>query len=126
MTNDNDNLPFRMGTVTYNAAKDWDMETLRRILHAGGASGTELVEAHLHGLEPSLNASQREEVKRRCRDAGLRIWALGSICEFHSPEPALVRRNVDTCAQFVQLAHDLGAQGVKVRPNGFPDGVEHA
>jgi sugar phosphate isomerase/epimerase len=35
----------------------------------------------------------------------------------------VVERNIETCKRFVQLAADLGAKGVKVRPNGLPKGV---
>ena len=58
--------------------------------------------------------------KGRAADAGLVIWSLGTVCEFQSPDAAVVRQNVQSCREFVQLAQDLGARGVKVRPNGFP------
>ena len=53
----------------------------------------------------------------------MELWGLGSVCEFHSPDAAVVARNIETCKQFLQLAHDVGARGVKVRPNGLPKGV---
>jgi sugar phosphate isomerase/epimerase len=62
-------------------------------------------------------------VRKRCADAGVTIWGLGSTCEYHSPDAAVVEKNIETCKQFVRLAADLGARGVKVRPNGFPRGV---
>jgi sugar phosphate isomerase/epimerase len=49
--------------------------------------------------------------------------SLGSVCEFHSADPAVVRRNIDDCREWVLLARDIGAQGVKVRPNGLPKDV---
>jgi hypothetical protein len=36
---------------------------------------------------------------------------------------AVVRKNIETCKAFVQLVADIGGRGVKVRPNGLPDGV---
>jgi len=75
-------------------------------------------------VEPSLSASQRAEVKQRCADAGLTPWGLGTVCEFHSPDPAVVRKNIETCGEFVKLARDIGAKGVKVRPNGLQQDVE--
>jgi len=36
----------------------------------------------------------------------------------------VVRENIATCRQFVDLARDIGARGVKVRPNAFPEGVD--
>ena len=46
-----------------------------------------------------------------------------AVCEFHSPEKAVVQRNIETCRQFCQLVADIGGKGVKVRPNGLPAGV---
>jgi sugar phosphate isomerase/epimerase len=62
-------------------------------------------------------------VRKKCADAGLLQTSLGSVCEFHSPDLAVVRRNVDDCREWVLLAKDIGARGVKVRPNGLPKDV---
>jgi sugar phosphate isomerase/epimerase len=112
--------PFKLGTVTYNVPKDWDLPTLCKLLPQAGVSGIEFRTTHAHGVEPSLSASQRAEVKLRCADAGLTIWGLGTVCEFQSPNPAEVRKHVESCAEFVKLAKEIGARGVKVRPNGLP------
>ena len=37
---------------------------------------------------------------------------------YHALEPEVVRRNVEATREHVRLARDLGAPGVKVRPNG--------
>jgi sugar phosphate isomerase/epimerase len=116
--------PFKLGTVTYNVPKDWDLATLLKILPQAGVNGVEFRTTHAHGVEPSLTREQRAEVKRRAADAGLVIWSLGTVSEFQSPDPAVVRKNVESCREFVQLAQDLGARGVKVRPNGFPKEVD--
>jgi sugar phosphate isomerase/epimerase len=78
---------------------------------------------HPHGIEPGLTPDKRREMKQRFADAGVTLWGLGSVCEFHSPDPAEVARQVKTCGDFVRLAADLGAKGVKVRPNNLPDSV---
>ncbi|MGH9843490.1 MAG: sugar phosphate isomerase/epimerase family protein, partial [Blastocatellia bacterium] len=62
----------------------------------------------------------RVEVKQRFADTKVRLLSLGTVCEFHSPDPAVVRKNIDECKRFVELAHDIGALGVKIRPNGIP------
>jgi sugar phosphate isomerase/epimerase len=115
--------PFGLGTVTYNVPKDWDLDTLLRILPQAGIHALEFRTTHAHGVEPALSAAQRADVKRRCADAGMKQLSLGTICEFHSPDPAVVEQNIATCAEFVTLAHDIGALGVKVRPNGLPKEV---
>lgn len=112
--------PFHLGTVTYNVPKDWDLPTLLKVLKQAGIDGVEFRTTHAHGVEPSLSPSQRTEVKQRCMDAGMRQVSLGSICEFQSPDPAAVRKNIEQCGEFIRLAKDIGARAVKVRPNGLP------
>ena len=113
------NAPMKLGTVTYNLAKDWDVPSLIEMCKKTGFEGVELRTTHKHGVEPSLTAGQRAEVRKRFEDSPVRLWGLGSTCEFHSDDPGTVRANVETCRAFVQLAQDVGAVGVKVRPNGL-------
>jgi len=114
---------MKLGLVTYNLAKDWDVPTIIEKCRATGFEGVELRTTHAHGVEPTLSVEKRREVKRRFADSGLVLWGLGTTCEFHAPDEAVVRRNIETCRAFVQLAADVGARGVKVRPNALPDGV---
>lgn len=116
-------LRYRLGIVTYNIAANWDQAALIRICRAVGLGPVELRTTHRHGVEPTLNAAQRREVRQRFQDAGVEIWGSGSVCEFHSPDPAVVRRNIDTCRQFCELVRDIGGRGVKVRPNDLPANV---
>ena len=117
-------LRYRLGIVTYNIAANWDITTLLRICRAVGLSPVELRTTHRHGVEPSLNMEQRRDIRRRFMDANIEIWGCGSVCEFHSTDQQVVRRNVETCRQFIQLVADIGGRGVKVRPNALPRGVE--
>jgi sugar phosphate isomerase/epimerase len=114
---------FQLGLVTYNVAKDWDLDTLLRLCREARFEGVEFRTTHAHGIERTLTAAQRAEVRAKCRDAGLKQTSLGSVCEFHSPDPAAVRKNVEDCREWVRLAQDIGASGVKVRPNGLPKDV---
>ncbi|HWG41602.1 MAG TPA: sugar phosphate isomerase/epimerase family protein [Gemmataceae bacterium] len=120
----NDKAPqFRLGLVTYNLAASWNLDTLLRVCKSAGVSPVELRTTHKHGVEPSLSKDQRKEVRRRFADAGVAIWGCGSVCEFQSPDAAVVKKNIETCKTFVDLVADLGGRGVKVRPNGLPKGV---
>jgi sugar phosphate isomerase/epimerase len=74
-------------------------------------------------VEPSLSKEERKQVRGKFESAGVAIWGLGSVCEFQAADAAVVRKNIETCKDFLQLAADLGAKGVKVRPNGVPNGV---
>ncbi|NWG14667.1 MAG: sugar phosphate isomerase/epimerase [Acidobacteria bacterium] len=110
---------MKAGIVTYNIAKDWDLATIIKNCTDTRFDGVELRTGHAHGVELSLSPAQRSEVKRRFADSPVRIVQLGSTYEFHSVDPAEVRRNIEGCKQYIQLAHDVGAPGVKVRPNGL-------
>jgi sugar phosphate isomerase/epimerase len=113
-------VKFRLGLVTYNVAKDWDLPTLVRICKNAGISPVELRTTHKHGVEPSLTKDQRREVRRRFADGGVEIWGSGTVCEFQNPDPAKVKEQIETCKAFIQLVADIGGRGVKVRPNGLP------
>jgi sugar phosphate isomerase/epimerase len=114
---------FKLGLVTYNVGAAFDLPTLLKVLSAAGFAAVEFRTTHAHKVEPDLSADARADVKKRCADAGIVAWGLGSVCEFHSPDPAVVRKHVEDCRQFVKLAADIGARGVKVRPNGLPKNV---
>ena len=114
---------FKLGLVTYNVAASWDLATIIENCRQAGIEGVEFRTTHKHGVEPTLTADQRRDVKKRCADGGLIIWGLGTACEFHAADPAVVQKNIATCGEFVKLAADIGARGVKVRPNGLIKGV---
>lgn len=114
---------FRLGIVTYNVAAQWDVPTILKVCKSVGIAAVELRTTHKHGVEPSLSKEQRAEVRKQFADAGVQIWGCGTVCEFHSPDPAVVQKNVETCKSFCQLVADLGGRGVKVRPNGLPKDV---
>ena len=113
---------FQLGLVTYNVAKDWDLPTILRVCQATGVAAVESRTTHKHGVEPSLSADARKDVRKRFADSGVVFWGCGSTCEFHSPDPAVVAKNVEECKRFVDLVKDLGGTGVKVRPNGVAKG----
>ena len=116
---------MQLGLVTYNIAKDWDVEAIIQKLEAARFDAVELRTEHKHGVEPSLSREERQKVRDRFARSKVRLLSLGSTCEFQSPDQAVRDKNVATCKQFIELAHDLGAYGVKVRPNTFPQGVPH-
>ena len=114
---------MHLGAVTYNVLKDWDVETIIQKLEAAGFEAVELRTGHAHGVEPTLDAAGRERVKKRFEQSKVRLLSLGSTCEFESPDPAERKKQVETGKKFVELAHDVGAWGVKVRPNTLPKDV---
>jgi hypothetical protein len=116
---------LHLGAVTYNILKDWDLDTIIRNLEAARFEAVELRTGHKHGVEPSIGVSERDRLRKRFEQSKIRLLSFGSTCEFQSPDADVRKQNVATGRQFVDLAHDTGAWGVKVRPNGFPSGVPH-
>lgn len=114
---------LRLGTVTYNIAKDWDIPSLIRHLTDAGFEAVELRTTHKHGVEIALSPAARADVRARFADSPVKIGGLGTTCEYHSPDAAIVRKNIDETKAWVLLAKDIGAPGVKVRPNGLPRDV---
>ena len=88
-----------------------------------GFDAVELRTTHKHGVEISLSPAARAEVRKRFEDSPVKIGGLGTTCEYHSPDPAVVRKNIDETKEWVKLAKDLGSPSVKVRPNGLPKEV---
>jgi len=70
--------PLKIGLMTYNLGKDWDIETI----------------------------------------------SLASAFAYHSPDPAELKSNIEGTKEFVQLARDVGATGIRVFPNAFVDGAD--
>jgi len=113
-------LKFGLGLVTYNTASQWDLPTVLKVCKEAGIAAVECRTTHKHGVEPTLSADERKDVKKRFADAGIVFWGCGSVCEFHAVDPAVVKKNIEDCKRFVDLVKDLGGKGVKVRPNGLP------
>ncbi|HYO80762.1 MAG TPA: sugar phosphate isomerase/epimerase family protein [Bryobacteraceae bacterium] len=112
-----------LGAVTYNVLKDQDLETIIRWLEAARFEAVELRTEHKHGVETSIGSAERDRVRKRFQSSKVRLLSYGTTCEFHSPDEAVRRKNVEVGKRWIELAHDTGAWGVKVRPNGFPPDV---
>src|SRR6266851_9012687 len=68
---------LKLGTVTYNIAKDWDVPTLIRNLREAGFEAVELRTTHKHGVEIALPPAARAEVRARFADSPVKIGGLG-------------------------------------------------
>jgi sugar phosphate isomerase/epimerase len=110
---------LKLGIVTYNIGKDWDVPTIIKNLTEAGFDAVELRTTHKHGVEISLTPAQRAEVKKQFDASPIKIGGLGTTCEFHAADQATVRKNIDETKEWVRLAKDLGSPSVKVRPNGL-------
>ncbi|MCS6954517.1 MAG: sugar phosphate isomerase/epimerase family protein [Bryobacterales bacterium] len=110
---------MHLGAVTYNVLKDWDLETIIRNLESAGFEAVELRTGHKHGVEPSIGSEERVRIRRRFEASKIRLLSYGTTCEFHSPDAGERQRQLEIARQFVVLAHDTGAWGIKVRPNAL-------
>jgi sugar phosphate isomerase/epimerase len=116
-------LKMAYGLVTYQWGNDWDLPTLIANCTEAGVGGVELRTTHAHGVEPSLNEEQREEVRARFADSAVTLVGLGSDERFDNPDPAVVKKAIEAAKGFLLLSHDVGGTGVKVKPDRFHDGV---
>lgn len=114
---------MQLGLVTYMWGAEWDLPTVIKNCQLTGFKGVELRTGHKHGVEISLSPDARREVAKRFGDSGVELVGLGTACEFHSTDKAVVKKNIEETKEFIKLCHDCGGTGVKVRPNGLPKEV---
>lgn len=110
---------MRFGLVTYQWAKDWDLPTLLKNCEKTGVLGVELRTTHAHRVEPNLSTAERDEVRKRFEDSPVTFVGIGSDERFDSPDLAKLAKAIEATKAFVQLSHDIGGGGVKVKPNDF-------
>ncbi len=114
--------PLKLGVVTYNIAREWDVPAIIKNLTETKVEAVELRTTHAHKVEVNLSAEARKEVRKRFEDSPVKLASLGSAFEFQSSDPIELRRNIDGAKEYAKLAADVGAKGMKVRPNGFTAG----
>ena len=114
---------MRLGLVTYLWGKDWDLPTLIANCEKAKVLGVELRTTHAHGVEPSLTAAERAEVKKRFADSPVEMVGIGSNECYDHPNPAKLAKAIEATKEFIVLSRDVGGSGVKVKPNNLPKNV---
>ncbi len=114
---------MKLGLVTYQWGRDWDLPTLIANCEKTGLLGIELRTEHAHKVETNLTAAQRAEVKKRFDDSPVTCLGYGANYEYHSTNPAEVRKNIEGTKEYLILCKDIGATGIKVKPNNLPKEV---
>lgn len=114
---------MKIGLVTYQLAEAWDVPTIIKNCRTAKFDGVELRTTHKHGVEVSLTKEQRAAVKKQFQGSGVELMGLGSAFDYHTPDQARLRKDIEATKEYIVLAQDVGAGGVKVRPNGFPKEV---
>jgi sugar phosphate isomerase/epimerase len=121
------NVPTKMklGLVTYLWGKDWDLPTLISNCEKSNILGVELRTEHAHGVEVNLTKSQREDVKKRFKGSSVELVGYGSNYAYDNPDPEVLKKSIEDTKKYILLCHDIGASGIKVKPNQFHEGVPH-
>ena len=114
---------MRFGLVTYQWGRDWDLPTLLANCEKTGLWGVELRTQHAHKVEINLSAAERADVKKRFADSPVTCIGYGSNFEYHSTDPAELQKNIEQTKAYIQLCKDIGATGIKVKPNNLPASV---
>jgi len=114
---------MQFGLVTYLWAQHWDLPTIISNCEDAGYLGVELRTMHAHGVETSLTSAQRADVKKRFADSPVNCLGYGGNFEYHSPDQAILRENIEQTKEYIKLCADIGATGIKVKPNDLPDAV---
>lgn len=115
--------PLKLGLMTHALGKEWDIETIIKNCTEAGWVHAELRTTHGHGVEVSLDKAKRREIKKRFEDSPLEAISLASGFAYHYPEQKELRENIEGTKEYLQLAADVGAIGIRVFPNAFPEGV---
>jgi sugar phosphate isomerase/epimerase len=114
---------MRFGLVTYLWGQKMKLPELLEACQKSGLGGVELRTEHQHGVEPTLSTAERAEVRKQFEASGIELVGYGSNCEYHAKEIEKVRANIEKTKEYIRLMHDCGGSGVKVKPNGFAEGV---
>ena len=114
---------MKLGLVTYQWGKDWDLPTLIANCEKAGLLGVELRTQHAHGVETDLSASEREEVKKRFADSPVTCVGYGSNFDYHHVDQGKLQESIKGTKEYIKLCADIGATGIKVKPNTLPKEV---
>jgi sugar phosphate isomerase/epimerase len=117
-----ENIQF--GLVTYMWGADWDLPTLIKNCEIAMVLGVELRIEHAHKVDVSLTPEQRKHVRGRFADSQVKLLGMGTNFEFHSPDEAILKKNIAGAKEYIKLSHDIGGTGVKVKPNALPKDVQ--
>ncbi len=116
---------MKLGLVTYQWGKDWDIPTLIKNCTEAGILGVELRVDHAHGVGLGITESEMAEVKKMFDDSPVEIVGMGTNEAYDSPDPEELAAKIETTKEWVRISNGIGGSGVKVKPNRFHDGVPH-
>lgn len=116
---------MKLGLNTYSICQEMTFEHLLALLTGNRFEAVEFrCEAgQAHGVELEAGPAKRREIRHRIEQAGLMVSVVSTSQRFESPDLAIRAAAVERSKRYVELADDLGARGVRVFGNDFPQGV---
>jgi hypothetical protein len=116
-------LRMKLGMVTYQWGKDWDIPTLIKNLKESGIGGVELRVEHAHGVSPSISKEKRKEIRKTFKEGKIEIVGMGTNQQYDYTDRKKLMESIEITKQYILLSHDIGGSGVKVKPNQFHSDV---
>jgi sugar phosphate isomerase/epimerase len=119
---------LKYGFTSYQWGATWDLPTLIANCAKARAFGVELRTdlKHKHGVELSLDAAGRRNVKQQFADSPVKLLTINCGESFDSPDQGALGASIEKAKMYVLLAHDVGAAGVRVFPNNFQKDIPEA
>ena len=116
---------IRLGLATYTWGEDWDIAALIKNLPKAGVYGVELRTSFrwAHGVETTLTAKQRTEVKKRFADSPVDLVALACSERMDWPDPKRLKAAIEAAKAHIKLSHDVGSRSLRIFPNTFHKNV---
>jgi len=114
---------MKLGLVTYQWGKDWDVPTLIKNCTATGIHGVELRVDHAHHVTPEMSKQERLGVKKQFADSPVVVVGMGTNEQYDFPDQDRLKAAIARTKEFIQLSADIGGSGVKVKPNAFHENV---
>lgn len=116
---------MKLSLDTYSICQEMSLEHLIDLLVSSRFEAVEFrCEAgQAHGVELEAGSARRRELRQRIEQAGLAVSVLSTSQRFESPDPSVRAAAVERSKRFVELANDMGATGIRVFGNDFPQGV---
>ncbi|MBK8946268.1 MAG: TIM barrel protein [Ignavibacteriae bacterium] len=119
ISENNNKNSMKLGLVTYQWGKDWDIISLIKNCELAEIYGVELRVEHAHKVDINLSKFERKEVKKKFSDSKVKILGMGTNQQFDYMDQNELRNSIEITKEFIKLSYDIGGSGVKVKPNGF-------
>ena len=116
---------LKLGLTTFQIGSQWTIPELIKHLPPLGIFAVELRTGHAHGVELSLSKAERSEIRKRMEDSPVKLFSYACAQDYHSPNPEALQKSIELTKEYLQLCADLGASGLRVRPDSFPKDVPH-